>query len=132
MLGRYKIYRGQRPASDPLPKGIRQDTRKHTRNCLRPPAELVTRFLANPSVDQWHEFAAQYRHALDERYRNDPAPFDELAALAGKADVYIGCSCPTQKNPDVNHCHTVLALHFMKQRYPDLSVKFPSGGARPS
>ena len=41
MLGRYTMHRGKRP--DVI--GIRQDTRKHTRHCLRPNPEMVTRLL---------------------------------------------------------------------------------------
>ena len=49
MLARYKMYRGNRPPEDPLPAGIRQDTRKHTRHCLRPTEQLVAKFLAAPT-----------------------------------------------------------------------------------
>jgi hypothetical protein len=126
MLARYTIYRGKRPVGDPLPDGIRQDSRKHTRHCLRPPAELVAKFLAHPATKEWNVFSREYRRALEGRYQDDPAPFDKLAELAIENDVYIGCSCPTRKNPDVNHCHTVLALRFMQQRYPNLTVEFPS------
>ena len=49
MLARYKIYRGKRPVGVHPPDGIRQDTRKHTRHCLRPCAEIVSEYLANPS-----------------------------------------------------------------------------------
>jgi len=62
---------------------------------------------------------------LEERWEADPTPFNDLAGLAIGEDVYIGCSCPTTKNPEVNHCHTVLALKFMKERYPALEVEFP-------
>ena len=51
--------------------------------------------------------------------------FDELAELARNNDVYLGCNCPTQRQPDVRHCHTVLALAFLRQHYPDLDVRFP-------
>jgi hypothetical protein len=40
-------------------------------------------------------------------------------------DVWLGCNCPTAKNPDVRRCHTVLALQFMKERYPALEVRIP-------
>ena len=42
-------------------------------------------------------------------------------------EVYLGCSCPTKKNPNVNHCHTVLALRFMSEHYPALDIVFPTG-----
>ena len=43
----------------------------------------------------------------------------------GVQDVLLGCSCPTKKQPDVNRRHTVQALAFMVERYPDLDVRFP-------
>lgn len=125
MLARYKIYRGKLPAGVQRPDGVRQDTRKHTRHCLRPPAELVTEYLGNPTPQAWREFATSYKRTLESRHRTDPKPFDELAALAASTPVYIGCSCPTAKNPDVSRCHTVLALKFMHGKYPALDVRFP-------
>ena len=107
------------------PDGIRQDTRKHTRHCLRPAEDIVAEYLANPSEKAWQTLASEYQKILKARYAADATPFDELAVLAGTENVYIGCSCPTHKNPDVNHCHTVLALKFMKRHYPKLEVAFP-------
>jgi hypothetical protein len=123
MLSRYKIYRGKRP--DHLPNGIRQDSRKHTKHCLRPPGDIVLEYLANPSSDAWTRFKANYLQSLKGRHDADPTPFDKLAELASTEMVYIGCSCPTSKNPDVNRCHTVLALRFMKELYPQLEIEFP-------
>ena len=125
MLARYRIHRGKRPADDPLPDGVRQDTRKHTRHFLRPDAEAVAEFLANPDAEAWERFAEHYQNLLTERFEQNPTPFDDLASLAGTEDVHLGCSCPTAKNPDVNHCHTVLALRFFEQHYPDLDVRLP-------
>lgn len=125
MLARYKILRGKQAAENALPQGIRQDTRKHTRHCLRPTEELVSDFLDDPSDDAWKQFATSYRDLLEQRFTTDREPFDNLAELAGKDDVYIGCSCPTKKNPNVNHCHTVEALHFLQEKYPELDVRFP-------
>ena len=125
MLGRYKIYRGKRPDDDPAPEGIRQDTRKHTRHCLRPTAEMVERFLGLPSDASWNEFASAYRRLLEARIVQDATSFQQLAQLAQEQDVYLGCSCPTKKNPDVQRCHTVLALRFMKQRFPWLEIEIP-------
>ena len=51
--------------------------------------------------------------------------FDALAESAASSDVFIGCNCPTYANPDVNRCHTVLALSLMQRRYPQLAVEFP-------
>lgn len=125
MLSRYTMYRGPRPADDPMPEGIRVDTRRHTRHCLRPPRALVDAYLDDPTPTAWRRFERGYLKALAERARAQPDPFDALAAQAGAADVFIGCSCPTRKNPDLRHCHTVLALGFMKKRYPGLRVVIP-------
>jgi len=113
------------PAST-LPRGIRQDTRKHTRHVLRPTVQMVERLLANASSEaQWQAYAKQYRALLAERLASDRKRFDALADLARKYDVLLGCNCPTARNPDVHHCHTVLALEFMKAHYPDLDVRMP-------
>ncbi len=125
MLARYKIYRGKRPVGEILPDGIRQDTRKHTKHCLRPSAEIVEEYLLRPSSSAWQKFAAEYMRILAERFAANSQPFDDLADLAVANDVYLGCSCPTAKNPNINHCHTVLALHFMQARYPEMTVVFP-------
>jgi hypothetical protein len=53
------------------------------------------------------------------------APFDALAEQATGEDVYLGCSCPSRANPDVQRCHTVRALRFMKKKYPKLPVMLP-------
>jgi hypothetical protein len=119
------MYRGKRPSSDPLPPGVRQDTRKHTRHCLRPAADMVRRFLDDRGSYSWREFKQDYMKLLCARFAAEREPFDELASLAVAADVFIGCSCPTKKNPEVSHCHTVLALRFMAKRYPMLVVRFP-------
>ena len=125
MLARYKIYRGKMPANVRLPEGIRKDTRKYTRHCLRPPTRIVDDYLADPSPEAWRRFERCYLESLESRFEDDSTPFDDLANLATSNAVYIGCSCPTEKNPDVTHCHTVLALKFMKERYPALDVEFP-------
>lgn len=122
MLSRYKIYRGSRPDDDPLPEGIRQDTRKHTQHCLRPPADAVCRYLASPSAHAWRIFEENYLSALERRFNHDPTEFNVLAALAEHVNVFLGCSCPTNTNPDPRCCHTVAALRFMKGRFPVLWV----------
>ena len=129
MLTRYQIVRGV-PASR-LPKGVRQDTRKHTRHVVRPSAELVTEFLEAPSEAAWKKFSSRYRAVLEERFAENRAPFDEIAELAKTEDVLFGCNCPTQKNPDVTHCHTWLALEFFKEKYPKLEVVMPSRSPSP-
>ncbi|WP_394821270.1 hypothetical protein [Pendulispora albinea] len=124
MLARYSMIRGAPKSA--LPKGIRQDTRKHTRHVLRPTAEMVERVLARADDDAaWSAFAKSYRALLDERFEKNRAEFDELAELARTEDVYLGCNCPTAKNPDVRRCHTALALAYMKSHYPDLDVRKP-------
>lgn len=129
MLARYSIVRGA-PASS-LPRGIRQDTRKHTRHVLRPTPEIVAEVFASArdaaaQEAAWRTYAALYRALLEERFAEDRAPFDRIATFARWHDVHLGCSCPSSKNPDVRRCHTVLALAFMKEHYPDLDVRMPS------
>ena len=125
MLSRYKIPRG--PNHVPLPECERRDTRAHQRHCLSPTKVMVQAYLASPKEEAWRSFESAYLHLLDKRFRQDPAPFEALARRAQVTDVYVGCSCPTKKNPDVNRCHTVLALRFMKERFPELKVVFPRG-----
>lgn len=125
MLARYQIVRGKRDPSDPLPEGHRMDTRKHTQHVLRPESDQVEALLADLSDAAFKRFASAYHKLLDARFKTERARFDELAELAKTEDVYLGCNCPTAKNPDVNHCHTVLALHFMKKKYPKLRVVMP-------
>ncbi len=125
MLARYKMYRGKRPPTDPLPNGIRQDTRHRTKHVLRPGPEMVDDYLESPDDIAWRRFSRAYRTLLDERFRTDRAPFDRLAELASNEDLHIGCSCPTKANPRVDRCHTFLALEFMKSMYPKLQIEFP-------
>ena len=125
MLGRYRIVRGRRFADDPLPDGVRQDTRKHTRHVLRPDADSVARYLGGPSDETWRHFAREYLALLAERRTEDREAFDALARLAREQDVWLGCSCPTVRNPDVRHCHTFLALEFLSRSYPDLVLEWP-------
>jgi uncharacterized protein YeaO (DUF488 family) len=125
MLARYRIVRGARPADDPLPDGVRQDTRKHTRHILRPSAELVTQFLSQPSSKGFSTFRAGYLALLEARFAESRTGFDALAEQARHADVYLGCNCPTAQQPDVRHCHTYLALGFLAKHYPDLRVQLP-------
>jgi hypothetical protein len=125
VLGRFQIIRGKRPPGNPLPAGRRFDVRKHTDHVLRPDAKSVQGLLEHVTASTFRRFAVEYRALLAARFKKDRAPFDELAALARETDVYIGCNCPTKKNPDVRRCHTVLALEFMKKKYPDLDVVLP-------
>jgi hypothetical protein len=126
LLARYTIVRGAPAAS--LPVGIRQDTRKHTRHVLRPTPELVESVLGRGGTEEaWRAYPERYRALLEERFALDRRPFDRIALFARFHDVYLGCNCPTAKNPDVLRCHTVHALAFMKERYPDLDVRFPAG-----
>ncbi len=125
MLARYTIVRGA-PASS-LPDGVRQDTRKHTSHVLRPSAEIVESVLGRgASEEAWRSYPARYRALLDERFAQDRAPFDLIAKMARFHDVWLGSNCPTKKQPDVTRCHTVLALAWMKERYPELDVRMPA------
>ncbi|UJR84494.1 hypothetical protein [Sandaracinus amylolyticus] len=125
MLTRYSIVRGARSSS--LPRGIRQDTRKHTSHVLRPTKEIVDEVFGSARDEAaWETYAARYRALLEERFAANRKPFDRLASFARWHDVYLGCSCPSTKNPDVMRCHTIVALRFMKERYPDLDVRLPA------
>ena len=127
MLARYSIQRGRKISDYPkrVREATRQDTRKHTRHALRPKAEIVRGYLENPTDHAWLRFEKAYLAELAKRFAKDRSAMDELATLASRGDVYLGCSCPTAKNPDVQRCHTVLALRFMEQKYPFLRVSFP-------
>jgi len=125
MLARYQIVRGARPTGDPLPEGIRQDTRKHTRHVLRPSAALVSTFLRDPSSAAFKTFRSDYLALLAERFREERSRFDAIAELAREADVFLGCNCPTAKQPEVLRCHTTLALQFFAAHYPRLRVRMP-------
>jgi hypothetical protein len=125
MLARYTIYRRRPKDAGPLPTGIRQDSRWRTKHILRPTQEIVDTFLVDPTEEAWLKFRDSYRELLLARYQEDPSPLEALADLAAGEDVFIGCSCPTKKNPDVRHCHTYLALEFMHERFPQLHVVMP-------
>ena len=123
MITRYQIVRGAPAAA--LPKGVRQDTRKHTRHPLRPSVAMVAAYLAAPGSTAWRRLAREYRALIAARFAADRAPFDALAELARTQDVHLGCNCPTRLNPSVERCHTWLALEFLRERYPDLDVRMP-------
>lgn len=82
MLSRYTIYRRRPAAAGPLPNGIRQDTRYRTSHLLRPSEDIVQVYLADPSDAAWRTFQREYLALLEERFREDRTPFDELADLA--------------------------------------------------
>jgi hypothetical protein len=126
MLMRYQMVRGKRAPGDPLPNGIRMDTRKHTRHLLRPRAASVEAVLRDGTDAAFRRFAREYTAELETRFKENRTGFDELAETARHADVYLGCSCPSRANPDVRRCHTVLALAFMKKKYPNLRVVSPA------
>jgi len=126
MLSRYKIYMYRaRPVSDPLPDGIRIDTRKHRNHIFSPTTEIVQAYLKDPSLKAWGFYVLNYNLLLDRRYKERRAEFDELAELAMNTDVFLGCNCPTKRNPDVYRCHTVVASRFMQTVYRELDVRFP-------
>ena len=102
------------------------DVRKHVRHVLSPEPAMVEALLVDPADDaRAARFARAYRALLARRFAADRAPFEALAAQARVADVYLGCSCPTRRQPDVRRCHTVLALQFLGERFPDLDVRLP-------
>ncbi|MGE3172037.1 MAG: hypothetical protein AB7O97_05375 [Planctomycetota bacterium] len=136
MIGRYRIERGRALTALPprVRRGHRQDTRKHTRHCLRPTAAMVDAMLASPPAQRAAAFAAferEYLALLAARLRADRAPFDALRDLGLRGDVFLGCNCPTAKNPDVAHCHTVLALRFLQREYPELDIELPRAATPP-
>jgi hypothetical protein len=88
---------------------------------------MVERYLAAVSDEAWERFRSDYLGLLEERFTSAPEPFEALANQARDADVYLGCSCPTAKNPDVSRCHTVSALAFMRRRFAGLDVRMPPG-----
>lgn len=125
MLSRYTMYRRRPKDAGPLPSGIRQDTRYRTQHILRPTQEIVEAYLADPTDEAWLTFKKEYQTLLNERFRSDREAFDQLATLATDNDVFLGCNCPTKKNPLTGRCHTYLALAFMQAKYPALVVMIP-------
>jgi hypothetical protein len=99
--------------------------RKHRHHALSPDGKRVEAFLDDPTEDAARRFAEEYDALLERRFAEDRTPFDALAEAARAGDVYIGCNCPTRKNPDLSRCHTVRALRFMKRKYPRLRVVMP-------
>lgn len=71
MLSRYRMARGV-PASR-LPRGMRQDTRKHTHHILRPAADLVLRYFETPTGATWRAAMKEYCAELERRFREDHA-----------------------------------------------------------
>ena len=126
MLSRYTMYRRRPANAGPLPVGIRQDTRYHTNHILRPTEDLVETYLNNPTDAAWHRFKSEYLALLEQRFHEERTRFDDLAKLAMESNVYLGCNCPTAKNPVHGHCHTYLALGFMKKHYLKLKIEIPS------
>jgi hypothetical protein len=126
VLARYRIVRGRRDG-EPLPAGRRLDIRKHQSHILSPEPAMVSDYLAAPGDEAFARFAQAYGDLLSRRFATRRDRFDALAAEARAGDVYLGCNCPTRANPRVERCHTVLALAFMRERYPDLDVRFPPG-----
>ena len=108
-----------------MPDGLRLDTRKHTRSPFRPEEEDVRKFLADIGDEAFVRFAVSYRESLEARFAADPEPFAKIAEEARERDVFLGCNCPTGKNPDVRRCHTWMALRFMAERFEGLEVRFP-------
>lgn len=126
MITRYRIVRGKRPPDEPLPRGVRLDIRKHIHHVLSPEPAMVDALLADPDDDtRAAAFERDYLALLERRFAADPTVFHALAERAHSEDVYLGCSCPTKRQPNVHRCHTVLALGFLARRFPDLDVRLP-------
>jgi hypothetical protein len=129
MIARYQLIRGKRPPESPLPDGTRIDIRAHRAHVLSPERAMVETVLANPNAAQFSAFARAYETLLEERFGQSRPAFDALAQAAREGDVYLGCNCPTNKNPDVRRCHTTLALRFLKKKYPKLAVELPKAAS---
>ncbi|MBI4603154.1 MAG: hypothetical protein HY721_14440 [Planctomycetes bacterium] len=124
MLRRYQIppMYGRFPPDHPALNGIRQKTTFKTQHCLRPTKDLVDEYLAHVTEAAWRKYERLYFRILEARFLESREPFDKLAAVAGVKDLFLGCYCPTETNPDPDHCHTFLAVRFMKEKYPELEV----------
>ena len=127
LLSRFKIYfwLTPRPDDDPMPDGLTPDIRAHRDHLLSPTREMVHAFLAEPTLEAWNALEKMYAEMLESRFVTRRDEFDELAFTAMMCDVFLGCSCPTKTNSDVRKCHTVLAIKFMKEKYPDLPIEIP-------
>jgi len=93
------IYRRRPADAGPLPSGIRQDTRYRTSHVLRPTEDIVDAYLSDPTDAAWRKFRREYLALLEERFRADREPFDELARLAASKDVFLGCNCQRRRTP---------------------------------
>ena len=123
MLARYQITRGK---TSVLAEGVaRRDIRAHRKTLLSPTSAMVKEYLKSPTDAGWKDFETQYNKILVQRFKTRRQEFDTLAEVARNEPLYIGCNCPTKQNPDVNRCHTVMALKFLKKNYPGLEVVFP-------
>ncbi len=124
MLSRKKIlYRHK------IPTNV-VNTTWAVKHFLSPSKEMVDKYIGSPSVEAWEEYKKLYLDLIKIRFSNNPLPFERLAKQAIDEDVYLGCYCPTKINPDVYKCHTILALKFMEQHYPDLDVVFPEAESK--
>jgi hypothetical protein len=108
--------------NNPARRGVRQLTAHKTTHCLRPTRAIVSQYLKNVSESAWRRYERLYRQILAKRFLGNRKLFDKLAAMARARDVFLGCYCPTKTNPNPDHCHTRLALKFMKEKYPDLDI----------
>ena len=89
------------------------------------PCHVVGIYLGDISDAAWAHSEVAYLESLEQRYADNPSPFEKLAAMAMEKDVFIGCSYPTQKNPNPMHCHTVPALRFISSKFPDIEIQLP-------
>ena len=96
MLARATFKRGMRKTD--LPAGECQRTGFRTQHPLRPEGKMVEEYLSDPSPKAWKKLERDYLALIETRFKRDRTPYDELAELARTTDVYLLCSCPTQKN----------------------------------
>ncbi|MBK7092877.1 MAG: hypothetical protein IPH59_14355 [bacterium] len=127
MLARYQIPPRfhKIPPGDPALKGTRLDTRKNHNYVFCPTPEMVEAYFNDMTPKGWKLFTKNYRRLLQERFETRREEFDKWATVAAESDLFLGCSCPTERNPNLEQCHTWLALEFMQKKYPKLKIEFP-------
>ncbi len=101
------------------------DTTYAAKHFLSPTEAMVKKYQSSPSDTAWREYENEYLKIIQERFEKNQELFDVLARRAMNENVKLGCFCPTRRIPDVYMCHTVIALRFMQEKYPELEVELP-------
>jgi len=121
VLARYQIVRGKRPEGNPLPEGVRVDIRKHTKHFLRPTRQRRG-VPERPGRRAFRQFSARYDPTCRPVSPKNGAR-STPCGTGRKRRRLPRMHCPTRTNPEVTRCHTVLALGFMKRKYPRLPIR---------